>query len=180
MKYWSCLAYYIKANAVWGQLQGQARGVRGQGHRFFVLDDPIPAGPFLRNQVPGRHDQGRRYNKTVMRYRNDIYRPISGIPISDLYRFDSRMTGRLNRWAELIGWSTCDWLNVVTWHCLLISVDAHRFNVQTSNMSVNTDVQRDLHFDEGITYAQNKDNVSQKLDKPNGGEWRCVCDNTRR
>jgi len=37
---------------------------------------------------PGWHDQGRCYNKMVMRYRNDIYRPISGIPISDLYRFD--------------------------------------------------------------------------------------------
>jgi len=44
-------------------------------------------------------------------------------------------------------------------------------------MSVNTDVQMDLNLDEIITYMQNKDNVSKKLDKPNGGDV-FVCENT--
>jgi len=46
-------------------------------------------------------------------------------------------------------------------------------------MSVNMDVQKiDLNFNEVITYVQNKDNVSQKLEKPNGGDV-FACENTK-
>ena len=45
-------------------------------------------------------------------------------------------------------------------------------------MSVITDVQRDLNLDEVITYVQNKENASNKLDKPNGGDV-FLCKNTK-